>query len=319
MEELRIHLFGGVEVFRAGTLLPAFPTQKSLSLFAYLVLNRGRLVHRDTVCGQFWGEQSDVEARKALRTCLWRIRSSIEPQATDRGTLVQVEGSLIRFVAPERTWVDAWELEDSLRTPVTGASDGDGVERLEGAAALYRGDFLEGLNHDWCFLHRERLRLAYLTALERLLAFHKSRTRWLDVLTCGSQILRSDPLREHVHRALMEAHVAIGDRPSALRQYEICCRTLREELAIAPMEETRRLAAQIRLMGRSTEVSEPDESRAAEGHAEALLAEVEVALAALHTLASRLERTRGALVADAAGHPVPSASRARRLLEAPGA
>src|SRR5688572_220693 len=102
MNELRVHLLGGVEVFRADTLLPAFPTQKSLSLFAYLVLARGRLVHRDTLCGHFWGDQTDVEARKALRTCLWRIRSVIEPDEEDRGTFLKVEGSQIRF-APSAT------------------------------------------------------------------------------------------------------------------------------------------------------------------------------------------------------------------------
>jgi DNA-binding SARP family transcriptional activator len=322
MKELKIHLLGGVEVFRGDAPLPAFPTQKSLSLFAYLVLARGRLVHRDTVCGHFWGDQTDVEARKALRTCLWRIRSVIEPDPEDRGTLLQVEGSQIRFAKSRGTWVDAWEMEDALGAPPPELPDGERVG-LERAVALYSGDFLEGLHDDWCFLHRERLRLAHLTALERLVALHRSRARWLDVIACGSRILRSDPLREHVHRALMESHLAMGDRPSALRQYERCCRTLREELDIAPMDETRRLAVQIR----NGDHAGPPDPLGPDGldsglDPDPLLADVRDAIAALQGIADRLERARGPVSAESAGHPPLAASRGGRLrseLEAPGA
>lgn len=309
MRELKVHLFGGVEVYRGGRLLPAFPTQKSLSLFAYLVLNRGRLVHRDTICGQFWGDQSDADARKALRTCLWRIRSVIESAGGERGAFLQVEGSQIRFNASVETWVDAWEFEDSVRPQRDGPESSDDVVRFERAAALYRGDFLEGLHDDWCFLHRERLRLSYLTALERIVAHHRSRSRWLDVIAWGRQILREDPLREHIHRSLMESHLSMGDRPSALRQYDVCVRTLREELEIEPMEETRTLHAEIR-RGRPSGSDGPAAPPApARDEVGGLVSEVEGALSALHALVERLERARGSLVPPA---PKPNGSTLRR-------
>jgi DNA-binding SARP family transcriptional activator len=317
MQALRIHLFGGVEVFRGETLLPAFPTQRSLSLFAFLVLSRGRLVHRDTVCGQFWGEQSDVEARKALRNCLWRIRSVIEPGERERGAYLQVEGSQIRFAPGDDTWVDAWEFEDSLKPPSREVPERAAVERLERAAALYRGDFLEGLHDHWCFLHRERLRLAYLTALERLVAHHRSGARWLEVIAYGRQILREDPLREHIHRTVMESHLRMGDRPSALRQYACCARTLRAELDIEPMEETRRLHDRIRrgeplglaqLHGRTGDVRGDFEVNV-------LVAEVEVALTALHALMDQLEHTRASLASEASAGGVLGARPRRRRLD----
>lgn len=316
MRELKVQLFGGVELHRGGARLPAFPTQKSLSLFAYLVLNRGRLIHRDTICGQFWGEQSDVEARKALRTCLWRIRSVIEPDGDERGTLVQVEGSQIRFVPGPGTSVDAWDFEDAVKG---GQALPDEVVRLERAASLYRGPLLEGLHDSWCFLHRERLRLAYLTALERLVEHHRSRGAWLDVVAWGRQILREDPLREHIHRSLMEAHVVMGDRPSALRQYEACVRVLEEELEIEPMEETRALFGRIRAGRPAVVAVAPPPAPPVIGfqHAAALreevgglVEEVDGALSALQALADRLERARTALAGTTA--PVAAVLRATR-------
>lgn len=298
MQDLRVHFFGGVEIYRDGILLPVFPTQKSLSLFAYLVVNRGRLIHRDTLCGQFWGEQTDVEARKALRTCLWRVRSVVEPRKEQRGTLLQVQGSQVRFVGSDATWVDVWAFEDAVKfASGAHAADPERTRGLERAAALYRADFLDGLHDEWCFLHRERLRLAYFTALERLVAQHGSQGRWLDVITWGMQILREDSLREHIHRSVIEAHLAMGDRPSALRQYAFCVRTLEAELEVEPMEETRRLyerATRRPAPGPQGISNEPEESRE-DGHVDRLVAEVDGALSVLYSLLDRLERTRGAL------------------------
>lgn len=292
MEELRIHLLGGAEIYRGDTLLPPFPTQKSLSLFAYLVLHRGRRVHRDTVCGQFWGEQSDIEARKALRTCLWRIRSVVEPLASQRGTCVHVEGSLIRFAAGPEIFVDAWEFEDLIRAPArSDRADRADAEKLARAVSLYRGGFLEGVHEDWCFLHRERLRVAYLNALERLIADHAGHGRWLDVIDLASEALREDSLREHLHRALMEAHVAMGDRGSALRQYERCVETLREELDIEPMDQTRQLHESIRSASRPPRAHSSSHGTEVEGDP-GVDADVDRALAALYALAERLERAR---------------------------
>jgi len=292
MDHFKIHFFGGVEVYRDGALLAPFPSQKALSLFAYLVLRRGRLVHRDTVCGQFWGEHSDAEARKSLRMCLWRIRSVLEPAAHERGQLLRVEGSQIGLAAGG-AWADAWEFEDCLQPRQDRADGASEAERLERAVRLYRGDLLEGVFDEWCLLQRDRLRLSYLTALERLVGHHARRGHWLEVIAWGQQVLREDPLREHMHRAVMEGHFAMGDRPSAMRQFDVCRVVLRQELGIEPMEETRVLHARIR-----GGAGEGPPGRAGPDGLGVLAAEVDGALAALYDLTDRLETVRLALDRD---------------------
>src|SRR5690606_37175990 len=108
---------------------------------------RDRLIHRDVLCGNFWGVQPKGDARKALRTALWRIRTVLEPAKQDRGTYVRVEGSHVGIATTEEIWADVWEFEDSLDPRGAGArSDGGGLDaaRLERAALLYRGDLLVG-------------------------------------------------------------------------------------------------------------------------------------------------------------------------------
>lgn len=310
MADLRIRLFGSLEVRREGELLPAFSTERSRHLFAFLVLHRERLFHRDVLCGRLWGDQPESDARKILRTALWRLRTVLEPGEEDDGTVLHVEGQQIGFPGTDSAWVDVSAFLERIEEPSSGpdgALDSDGARRCLQAVSLYRGDLLEGIyGEEWCTFHRERFRLAHLTCLERLLKHFQKREEWLDAIAWGRRLLRRDPLREHVHRALMACHFAMGDRPSALRQYDRCAQVLAEELGIEPMPETRRLRARILEAdrGRTSERASPPGTSAGDGSGGreesagpvSMAREVEGALEELYALADRLERARQALL-----------------------
>jgi DNA-binding SARP family transcriptional activator len=64
-------------------------------------------------------------------------------------------------------------------------------------------------------------------------------------VTTGEDILMRDPLREEVHRALMQCYWKMGRRSSAVGQFQRCARLLQSELQILPMPETISLYRQI--------------------------------------------------------------------------
>lgn len=246
MYPLRICLFGDLHVACADRVVTPFPTRNAAWLFSYLVLHRDRPVHRDVLCGTVWGERSDADARKTLRTALWRVRNVMEKASGSRGSFLRVERRYVQFHGP--AWVDVEEFEACLHRPSSYAppSDVSVAARLVRAVSLYRADLLEGVYADWCEADRQRLRLAYLSSLERLMEHHVDRAEWREAIRWGARLLRHDRVREDVHRRMMLCHLANGDRPSALRHYEECRRALREELGIEPMEETRLLYGRIR-------------------------------------------------------------------------
>ena len=300
MDHLRIRLFGGLEVCRGDSSLPALPTRRARSLLAYLALHRDRAVHRDLLCGLLWGEHPETEARKALRTTLWRIRSVLEPREEDRGAFLRMDGPQVTFPGTGDAWVDALEFEacvERRESDAPGALSPEATGRLYRAVSLYRGDLLDGLYDDWCHFDRERFSLAYLGALERLMVHCQSQGHWLAAISFGRQLLRKDPIREHVHRELMICHLSMGDRPSALRQYEVCVRLMREELGVEPMEETRRLHHTIRDRGVLPSWGEGTRSTGSlagtnPGDEEQLAQEVDGAVQQLHALIARLEAAR---------------------------
>ncbi len=246
MQGLRIHLLGPLHVSRGSEPLPGFPTQKSRGLFAYLALNRGRGHSRSTLMGRFWGDSPEGVARKNLRTDLWRIRSVLEPSGVEPGSCLTVHHDEVALAEKPEPWLDTHAFEAVLDLAARVPDPEEQARLLRAALELYRGDLLEGLYHDWCVFERERLRLRFLEALDRMIRHHEARGEWTEAAGYGQRLLAHDPLREQVHRAVIRCHLALGDRAAALRQYEGCVRFLRDELQAEPAADTRALADEAR-------------------------------------------------------------------------
>ncbi|WP_034159990.1 AfsR/SARP family transcriptional regulator [Sphingomonas sp. ERG5] len=240
MAPLNVRLLGGFALERDGAVVALPPTPKSRLLLAYLILNRDRLIHREIVCATLWPDESEAVARKALRTALWRIRSALEGEGGEGGH-VYSDAYQLGFRGDWPVWIDLWAFEDTIA--MTDAKADDALQAADGvamtiAAQLYRGDCAAGLHDEWLAVEQERLHNAYLTLVERVADFHARRQSWLLAISWAERALVLDPLREHLHRAIMACHLSMGDRPSALRQYARCERALRDELGITPMAET---------------------------------------------------------------------------------
>jgi DNA-binding SARP family transcriptional activator len=241
MPALRIRLFGGLQLTRDGTTLPAFATQRAKGLFAYLVLNGGRGHPREVLVDRFWGEVPSAAARKNLRTDLWRIRSVLEPPGTEPGSCLTLRQDEIAFNTAGAHWLDVHAFEEKLEEAGAGPLTPARAAVVREALELYRGDLLDGFYDEWFVFERERLRLRYLGAMEQLVEYHHGRAEWTEAAACAQRILAHDPLREAVHRGVIRCHLALGDRGAALRQYASCERLLREELSVEPTSETRAL------------------------------------------------------------------------------
>lgn len=244
MNSLEVRLFGGVGVRLNGNPVRPFPTRWAEGLLAYLAINKGHPIHRDVLTARFWPEDPDQRARKGLRNALWRVRAIIEPDGTSTGSFLSVAGRNVCLLK-EGVWLDVEEFDGRMALLRREVEEGARLANLEACAQLYRGDFMDGHDHEWCVYERERLRMAHLATLEHLLAWHLEREDWQQAILAGKEILNRDPFRERVHRCLMICHQLMGDRPLAVRQYRECARILDEEMGLAPMEATRDLYREI--------------------------------------------------------------------------
>lgn len=248
MPTLRICLLGDMRLQSSLRKPIIFPTKKSKSLLAYLVVHRQRKFTRAALAGKFWPETEEARAQRSLNTELWRLRTMLKGSGLAPETYLYSDRDSIGFRYDSDHWVDVAEFEDLTKALTTH----NGVLRhpqllpsLRKAIVLYRGDFVEGVFDDWCLVQREDYRVRLMAALEALLAVAMEERRWDEAIVHGRRLLEIDPLLEHVHRALMRCYASLGNRPAALKQFAACRRALRDELQIEPMEETRQLLEKV--------------------------------------------------------------------------
>lgn len=231
----QIRLLGPPGVIIDGRPVARFRSSKSLAILAYLI-QENRPLSRRQLAALFWPDLSAAEAAGSFRRTLHDLTHKV-PGA------VQVDADVVTF-DPSGWSVDTLEFAALYTHPEEA--------QWQGAVELSRGEFLAGIElpdnpefEYWVAGQREMYRHQMVAILEQLLARQMADERYDDALHTSWQLLAQEPWRERIHRVVMRLLVRSGQRSSALRQYQICRRYLREELDIMPSAETERLYRRI--------------------------------------------------------------------------
>ena len=246
---LRVRMLGGFALMSVEGGDLTLPRRKLRALVALLALAPAGGWPRERLTALLWGDRDEEQARGSLRQALAELRRILGDSAllTGRDTAA-FDPAVVRA-----------DVEEFARLAEAGAS--------AEAAALYRGDLLDGISlpdagfADWLLVERTRLHDLAVGVLARLLD-----TQCGDAAIATAQrLLQLDPTREATHRALMRLYAAQGDRSQALRQYQLCRDTLKRDLDVKPEPETERLHKEIQSTSRTIAGSptRPPESAAA--------------------------------------------------------
>ena len=233
------------------------PPRKILrALVALLALAPPAGWPRDELTNLLWGERDTEQARASLRQALAELRRILGSSSlsTDRETAV---------FEPLVVSIDVVEFTKLSK-----------AEELEEAAALYRGELLEGVSlpggafADWLLVERTRYNDIAANLLSRLLASQSGKA----AISTALRLLQVDSCREEIHRALMQLYFEQGNRSMALRQYQICRDSLQRELGVKPDPETEQLYRDIQSTSKSvTKVASNHSPEHSPGNKEAIL------------------------------------------------
>lgn len=253
-----VALFGGLTLEATNGTALTLPGHKARALLGYLAANPGIAVPRAKLATLLWGDRPDRQARDSLKQAVWQLRRCFESHCP---TLLRSDRQSVTLEAAAAT-VDVVEFGRLL---------GEGTpQAVDEAIAIYRGDFLEGLEspdpgyEEWLLMERQRLRHlateAMGTALARLMAGGQ-RDR---AAVLAQQLLLLDPHNEAVCRALMQVHAARGERNKALALYESLSRRLVHDLGVAPEPATVAVCDAIRHKRAATVLEAESKTAAAE-------------------------------------------------------
>jgi DNA-binding SARP family transcriptional activator/pimeloyl-ACP methyl ester carboxylesterase len=234
MARPHLSLLGGFDFVIDAAPAPAF-SRKARAMLAYLALQAGHSQSREKLAALLWGSNGEAQARMNLRQALSAIRKQMQ---TMNGELLVTDGDTVILN------IDGFDF-DVARFEAQGT--GFAREQLEQAAALYRGDLLDGFSlkeepfEDWLRVERERLRAISIAVLEKLVSHHSAANAPADCIRAATRLLAAEPLREDIHRILMRAYASQGRFNLALKQYERCRTALQQQLRVQPEPQTREL------------------------------------------------------------------------------
>ena len=243
-ETLALGLLGNPELRLAGQPLARFRSAKVYALLYYLAVTR-RTQPRTVLAGLFWGDIDEYYARRNLNRTLSDLTQFV-------GEHLVVERQSLAFARHQPYWLDVEVLEEALTIAPTAQT----VPALVAAAALYRGDFLDGFYvqdapefEQWVLSERTRLRSAALHLLHTLAQYYADQSALPQAMDYARRILQLEPWREEAHRQLMLWLAQSGQRSAALAQYELCRQALQSELNVEPDAATLELVERIRTGG----------------------------------------------------------------------
>lgn len=238
---MRLRLLGGLELTSiAGGSVPDVTRQTRLML-ACLALAGPKGLSRSEFCALFWPDRPPAQARNSLRQGLAAIRKHLSTASDGAGGLTLHSDLEVVMLSAIPGAVD-------LHTFHSGATAGDRSVQIAAAQAwqgepLAGVEFPEGVEH-FVSSHRRNLTEQALRLAERLsMAAPSDREALAAAQTLAKVLLRQMPAAEEAHRALMRVYLRNGSPNSALRQFEICKKALRDELQTEPDAETRGIIA----------------------------------------------------------------------------
>ncbi len=194
---IQVRMLGRMTISRDGVALALPASRKVRALFAYLAL-APRAVSRSQLCELLWDVPNDP--RGELRWCLSKIRGIVDERDRRR---VSTREDTIQLDLSD-CFVDAIEVTRAIEQGIHTLAP----ERQQALAALFNGDFLDGLEIErspifdgWVTAQRRRLRSCQAALLEHLVK-SVSETEAFAYLEKWLQIAPFDP---HVHELLLIA------------------------------------------------------------------------------------------------------------------
>ena len=247
-EVLSAYLLGPFRLSINATPLVKLPSNRGLAVLKYVLHHRSRFIARDVLMDAFWPNADPESARNSLNVAMHSLRQAL--RSVTSLPVIQFENGNYCLNPNLQLWIDVEEFERHIKAGqiIQGAGQiTEAIREYEAAISLYQGDFLaDDPYEEWTISTRDRLRLAYIDALDHLSQFYFSQEDYSASATLCQLILACDNCQEDAHCRLMRCYSRQGQRHLALRQYQVCVDALRAELDAVPESTTTILAERIR-------------------------------------------------------------------------
>jgi DNA-binding SARP family transcriptional activator len=238
---LVVYCLGPFRVYQNDQLITDWDSLKARSILKYLAAHRRTPIVKDILMDLFWPDADPEAARRNLHQAIYSLRQMLR-RGYPGFPHIQFENDCYLLNPEMDIWLDCEEFQEHVQAGRRLEAAGRIAEAMAAygiAEGLYQGDFLEeDLYEDWPSLQREQMRNMYMDIIDRLGEYYVQQGEYTPAIALCQKVLAQDNCYEAAHRRLMRCYLAQEQRHLAVRQYQTCVQALKEELDLAPVEET---------------------------------------------------------------------------------
>lgn len=209
--------------------------QTARDLF-FLLLSHPEGLTKEQIGEIFWPDSSISELKLRFKNTIYRLRHAAGKNSIPfEGEKYYSFNREMDYEYDVETFQKEIQLSEKAQTPE------QRKPHLLNAIKQYRGIFLPNVDGTWVLAERERLSQQYIGCLLKLAMLYFETKDYPSSLETCQEILKEDPCQESAHRIAMQVYAAIGNRALVIRQYEMCCEALLNEVDAQPSYQTKAL------------------------------------------------------------------------------
>lgn len=214
-------------------------SKKSMELFAYLLVHRGRSVTKVRILADIFPEMPLKNAETYLNTAVYQLRKALSLHGGKEMILSSQEQYRIDL---DQADVDFIQFEQGVEqlSAINTANEAAAIE-LE---KQFVGELLEDKSYVWATAERERLAIMYDSYAKRLASWLLSVKRYREAARIARRLVSRNEFEEASALLLLQIFGATGDRQSLHNYYEHYTQLLRQELGLQPSEKFRQIYEQ---------------------------------------------------------------------------
>ncbi len=206
-----IYTFGGLKLLHGNEEI-RWNRVKTSELFSYLLMYRGRKVHKELICEDLWPEFEVFRALANLQVTMSRLRKVLQGFDRKYIHIIYTDDSYILKLG--EAYYDAEEFEKCILTK-------DEQEMLEKAVSIYGGSYLEGKGWLWAEHESEMLRQKYEQVVKRLAGLYLDKTDFIKAEALLADYISKEIPGETIGSLFLKASALAEGRQNLDRAYKI--------------------------------------------------------------------------------------------------
>ncbi|GGD97753.1 response regulator [Paenibacillus nasutitermitis] len=211
-------------------------SKKSMELFAYLVVHRGRSAAKVRMLEDIFPDMPLKNAETYLHTAVYQLRKALSPHGFKE----------IVISAQEQYRIDLDQADVDFIQFEQGVEKLSEINEENEAAAIelekrFAGELFEDKSFIWLTVERERLALIYDSFSKRLASWLLARKQFREAAQMARRMVMRNEFEEDSNLLLLNIYGAMGDQRSLHIAYKQYTQLLFDELGLQPSERIQQL------------------------------------------------------------------------------